>query len=221
MKILGLDTATSTTTVAVLRAGEALEEAADAPAPGSRGQHAEHVLTLAADVLKRAGLDWGEVDLLAVGVGPGGYTGLRIGLATARGLALARATPLTGVGTLRALAEPIRGSIALALIDARRGELFSAAYLDDVEVLAPCVITPTQLPGLLAQAGAMAVGDGANAHRDLLESAGHTVPEEGSALHRVSAGAICRIAGRGGGADAAPLYLRRPDAERSLPLAAR
>ncbi len=221
MNVLGLDTATTLTTVAIASGDGTVHELYDEPAPGSRGQHAASVLVLAAAVLERAGVAWEELDLIAVGVGPGGYTGLRIGLATAHGLALAHATALTGVGTLRALAEPIRGATALAVIDARRSELFTAAYVDDVEVLAPRVIAPAELPGLPAPNGAVAVGDGARIYRDALEGAGLAVPEDDSPLHRVSAAAICRIAVAGGGGEVSPLYLRRPDAERSLPAGGR
>jgi tRNA threonylcarbamoyladenosine biosynthesis protein TsaB len=221
VNILGLDTATTTTSVAVMRADGAVYEAEDVAPAGSRGRHAEHVLSLAAEVLERAGLRWRDVDLIAVGLGPGGYTGLRIGLASARGLALAHGAPLAGVGTLRALAEPLHATTVLAIVDARRGELFTAAYRDYVEVLAPSVTQPGELPALLgaaaASGGATALGDGAQIHRDLLEGAGFKVPGERSALHRVSAGSICRIAAAGAGSSAAaPIYLRRPDAERSL-----
>jgi tRNA threonylcarbamoyladenosine biosynthesis protein TsaB len=215
LRILALDTATPVTTVALLDTGGAIYEAADTPPAGSRGHHAQAALILAAGVLADAGLAWAELDLVGVGVGPGGYTGLRIGLATARGIARSSAAALEGVGTLRALAEPLAGQTALALIDARRGELFTAAYLDDVEVLRPQVIAPDMLAGLLAP-GAVAVGDGALAHRPALERAGHRVPPDGSPLHAVSAAAICRIAAAGGGGEPLALYLRRPDAERSL-----
>ena len=85
-------------------------------------------------------------------------------------------------------------------------------------------ITPPWMKKTLPDAGhfsvashATALGDGAQIHRDLLEGAGFKVPGERSALHRVSAGSICRIAAAGAGSSAAaPIYLRRPDAERSL-----
>ncbi|HUB76532.1 MAG TPA: tRNA (adenosine(37)-N6)-threonylcarbamoyltransferase complex dimerization subunit type 1 TsaB [Solirubrobacteraceae bacterium] len=214
MNVLAIDTATALTSVALLGGAGELE-AADTPPPGSRGRHAETVLALARLLLERAACDWRELDLVAAGTGPGGYTGLRIGLATARGVARAAGAPLAGVGTLRALAAPLRGQTALALIDARRGELFAAAYRDDVEVLAPSVIAPAQLAGLLP-AGATAIGDAALAHREQLERAGHSVAPTDSPLHRVSALAICRIAAAGEGGPPAPLYLRRPDAELNL-----
>lgn len=216
MNVLALDTATPSTAVAVLGARGTQVDLRDDPAPGSRGEHAARVLVLAADALAQAGLEWADLELIAVGTGPGGYTGLRIGIATARGLARAHGTALAGVGTLRALAQPLRGACALALLDARRGELFAAAYEDDVEVIAPRVITPSQLPDVLAQTGERpprAVGDGALAWRADLEALGVEVPGEGSPLHHVSAAAICALAIRVPDAGVTPLYLRRPDAE--------
>ncbi len=126
MNILALDTATPSTAVAVQTADGHAIDLCDAPAPGARGEHAEQVLTLAAAALAQAELDWAAIDLVVVGTGPGGYTGLRIGIATARALGRACAARLAGVCTLRALAEPREG-VVLALIDARRGELFAAA----------------------------------------------------------------------------------------------
>jgi tRNA threonylcarbamoyladenosine biosynthesis protein TsaB len=220
MNVLGFDTATPTTAVALLSDAGELHEASDQVPHDSRGQHAQRLLVLAADLLERAALGWRDVDLIAVGLGPGGYTGLRIGLATARGLALAHGSALAGVGTLRALAEPVSGATALALLDARRGELFVAAYMDDVEVLAPRVIAPTELAGLLPAAtepALLALGDGAIAQRQSLEHAGVAVPADDSPLHAVHGGSICRLAAAGHGTgELVPLYLRRPDAERAL-----
>jgi len=219
VNILGFDTATPLSAVGLLTAAGEQFEACDAPAPGERGRHAERVLVQAHELLVAAQLDWPELQVIAVGIGPGGYTGLRIGLATAHGLALALGAELVGVGTLRALAEPVRGATAVAILDARRGELFAAAYRDDVEVLSPCVITPPDLPDVLGEGlrqQALAVGDGALAQRDLLSRLGIDVAASDSPLHRICGGAICRLAARSPGVAATPLYLRRPDAERSL-----
>ncbi|MGA2470625.1 MAG: tRNA (adenosine(37)-N6)-threonylcarbamoyltransferase complex dimerization subunit type 1 TsaB [Solirubrobacteraceae bacterium] len=222
MTILGLDTATPSTAVALLVSDGALHEARDDVAGGGRGAHAERVLPLAASLLERAALAWSDVDVIAVGVGPGGYTGLRIGIATARGLALSLQRDLVGIGTLRALAEPVLGATALTILDARRAELFVAAYADDVEVLAPCVISSLELTRVAAAVGAeslLAIGDGALAQRVALEAAGVAVADERSPLHCVSAGATCRLAASAaqrGAASAAPVYLRLPDAELAL-----
>jgi len=219
VNVLAIDTATPSTAVAVVGPGGAVVDLRDDPAAGSRGEHGERVLVLAAAALAQASVEWAELELIAVGTGPGGYTGLRIGIATARGLARAHATPLTGVGTLRALAASLREGPTLALIDARRAELFAAIYEDDVEVLAPRVISPSGLPELVArlgERGLRAVGDGAIACRADLDALGVEVPNNAAPAHHVSAAAICAIAIREPRADPTPLYLRRPDAELAL-----
>src|SRR5579884_2794513 len=98
MRILALDTATSATTVALAGVEDSPPlEARDDPPPGVRGRHGQLLLGLAETVLERAGIGWEAVDRLAVGVGPGTFTGLRIGIATAQALARAREIPLAGV----------------------------------------------------------------------------------------------------------------------------
>jgi tRNA threonylcarbamoyladenosine biosynthesis protein TsaB len=220
--ILGLDTATSSTAVALLTNDGTIIEARDDVHAGARGHHAERVLGLAAGLLESAGAEWAELDRIAVGLGPGGYTGLRIGIATALGLARAHNTRLVGISSLRALAEPVSDATALAVLDARRGELFIAAYDAGVELLAPAVWSPARLAELAVPAAErplLAVGDGAVAHRSALQALGIRVAPEGSVLHRVSAGAICRLAAAladDRDAPVVPQYLRLPDAEIAL-----
>src|SRR5205807_8260403 len=126
VNVLGIDTATSATVAAVLR-GDDVWEARDEVEPGARPRHATRLLSLVAETLDRAGLPAAQMDRVAVGIGPGTFTGLRIGIATARGLAFAHGIGLVGVGTLRALAAGVDGP-ALAILDARRGEAFIAGY---------------------------------------------------------------------------------------------
>ena len=218
MNILGFDTATPSTAVALARADGWLMEERDEVGAGERPRHTRRLLSLAEAVLGAGGLDWPQVDQVAVGVGPGGYTGLRIGLATARGLVRACSADLVGVSTLRALAEPVDRAGVAAVLDARRGEAFVAVYRDGEELLAPCVCSPSQVAALALTGGpeTLAVGDGAVRFRDLIEQGGIAVAPTESHLHRVSAAAICRLA-RGGRVTAAvPAYLRLPDAELAL-----
>jgi tRNA threonylcarbamoyladenosine biosynthesis protein TsaB len=217
MNILGFDTATPSTAVALLRADGWTAEARDEVAAGKRPGHSQHLLALAAALLERAELGWQQLDVVAVGVGPGGYTGLRIGLASARGIAAAAGARLVGVGTLRALAEPLRSRPAVAVLDARRGEAFVAIYQDGDELLAPAVCAPEALAGWAAEGGpeALAIGDGALRFSSFLVAAGIAVAPAESELHRVSAAAICRIAASGVVTDAVPDYLRLADAERA------
>ena len=218
MNVLALDSATSSTAVALALADGRLREARDDVAPGERPQHAQQLLALAAQLLDAAEIGWSQIGRVAVGVGPGGYTGLRIGLATAHGIALAHGAQLVGVGTLCALAEPLGERTAVSVLDARRGEAFIAVYHDGDELLAPRVCRPPEL-GALARLGgpdALAVGDGALRFREFLEGAGISVAPAESQLHRVSAGAICRLAASGRVTAAVPNYLRLADAELAL-----
>lgn len=218
MNVLALDSATSSSAAALAVADGRLSEAREDVAPGARPQHAQRLLALAAELLDAAGIGWGQLARVAVGVGPGGYTGLRIGLATAHGISLAHGAQLVGVGTLRALAEPLGERTAVAVLDARRGEAFVAVYHDRDELLAPRVCRPPELGALARRGGpdALAVGDGALRFREFLEPAGVSVAPAESQLHRVSAGAICRLAASGSVTAAVPDYLRLADAELAL-----
>ncbi len=235
MRILGFDTATSATAVALwdANAGIALE-ARDDPLPGARPRHATRLMPLIAELLERGETAWTEIDRIAVGVGPGTFTGLRIAIATARALGQARAIPLVGISTLQSLAlgsrsraQALEIEAVLAVIDARRGEAFAASWLaerldrsDATPLLEPRAVAPQTLAEQLAglDAGPLAVGDGAVKFREILERSGATIPEDDSDLHRVAAINHCRLAGdaRASGSDAIrPEYLRRPDAEIS------
>jgi tRNA threonylcarbamoyladenosine biosynthesis protein TsaB len=241
--VLGLDTATAATVVGVVPGDGAGVELRHDPEPGERPQHAARLLPLAREALARAGLDWPEVARIGAGIGPGTFTGLRIGVATARALAQATGAQLAAVSTLEALAvgavagagldpaavdagEPTAADPephgVVAVLDARRGEAFAAAWLGGERVLAPAALGPDDLiaaAGELARRGGspwLAVGDGAVRFRAQLESAAVSVPADGSPLHRVSALEVCRLAVT---APAAPLgalvpeYVRVPDAD--------
>jgi tRNA threonylcarbamoyladenosine biosynthesis protein TsaB len=216
--VLGIDTATPATAVALLRADGSIDEVFSEGPAGARPLHAQLLLATAAALLERAGLDWSAIDLLAAGVGPGGYTGLRIGLATAHGIAAASGAELIGVSTLRALAEPLAGRAAAAVLDARRGEAFVAVYRDDEELLAPRTCRPQEVAGLALAGGphALAIGDGAQRYREAIEGGGVAVAAAESELNHVSAGAICRLAVAGSVRPATPDYLRLADAEIAL-----
>ena len=301
MIVLGFDTATRSTAVALRLADGSTLQARHDPSPDERPGHTTRLLGMAGELLARAGIPPSALERIAVGLGPGTFTGLRVGVATARGLAQSLDAELVGVSSLRALAEGARAGIAegpgpaggetdasdrvepggsysdlggrwasdarskrpthpawrathasdrgrrgaplsgclegvLAVIDARRGEAFVAAYeIPDrgavAELSAPRALAPADLGSVVvaqaqAQRGAehgrgwLAIGDGAVRFRGDLEAAGVTVPEDSSSLHLVSAAAICRL---GASAPAArsleailPDYRRRPDAEIAL-----
>ncbi|HET8755125.1 MAG TPA: tRNA (adenosine(37)-N6)-threonylcarbamoyltransferase complex dimerization subunit type 1 TsaB [Solirubrobacteraceae bacterium] len=211
--ILGLDTATASTAVGLWAPGGPEIERRDDPPLGARPAHAGRLLLLVEEVLAAAGADWGAVERIAVGVGPGSFTGLRLGIATARGLAQARALPLVGVSSLAALAAGARAD--LAVIDARRGEVFAAAQ----DRFGPVALAPEELAARI-EPGWLAVGDGAVRFREPLERAGAVIPADDASQHRVSALQICRLGAVGQPADRdalLPDYRREPDAKPREP----
>jgi tRNA threonylcarbamoyladenosine biosynthesis protein TsaB len=204
--ILGLDTATASTAVGLWAPGGPEIERRDDPPLGARPAHAGRLLLLVEEVLAAAETDWAAVERIAVGVGPGSFTGLRLGIATARGLAQARDLPLVGVSSLAALAV----GADLAVIDARRGEVFAAAP----GVFGPVALKPEELAARI-EPGWLAVGDGAVRFREPLERAGAVIPADDAPQHRVSALQICRLGAEGQPADRdalLPDYRREPDA---------
>ncbi|MGH2913917.1 MAG: tRNA (adenosine(37)-N6)-threonylcarbamoyltransferase complex dimerization subunit type 1 TsaB [Solirubrobacteraceae bacterium] len=227
MRILALDTATSATAVALLDAetGQAVALRDDPPA-GERPRHTTRLMELVVEALERAQIGWGAVDRIAVGVGPGTFTGLRIGVATARALATTRRIPLVGVSTLRSLADAAsheRGGeeAVLAVLDARRREVFAAAWDADTSLLEVGAMAPVELAAWLraTERRWLAVGDGAVAWRSALASDAVRIPADGLDCHGVSALAHCRIAAAiapGPVQAVVPDYVRRPDAELAL-----
>jgi tRNA threonylcarbamoyladenosine biosynthesis protein TsaB len=221
--ILGLDTATPATAVAVLPDDGEPVELRHEPAPGERPGHARQLLPLAQRALDALGATFADVTRIGVGIGPGTFTGLRIGVATARALAQSTGAELAAVSTLDALAEPAATAerSVLAVLDARRGEAFVAAYVGGERVAGPAAIAPEELPAFAdraaGHAGAtawLAVGDGAIRFRDRLVPVAD-VPGDDSTLHRVSALAVCRLAKVAPTVDRdalLPEYVRPPDA---------
>lgn len=217
---IGFDTATPLLSVAAVRDGLTLHESWVGADGGGRPRHARALLGEIERAAEAAG-GWEEVGLIAVGRGPGTFTGLRIGISTARALAQARSLPLAGVGSLDALADPVdpAGRPLLAVLDAKRGEGFAQLWRPGGEIAwGPLVEGPEALAGRLLAGGAepLAIGDGSLRFREQLERVGAKIPGAEDDVHRVSAAAVCRLAAAGerGAPEAIePDYLRRPDAE--------
>jgi len=194
MLILAFDTATDVATSALVADGELLGERTSRPAT---------VLEDVDALLRQGGARATEIEALAVGTGPGSFTGTRIGLAVARGLAIALGVPAAGVSTLDALAAGAPG--ALPVIDARRREVFVAG---------PRAVAAGDLE---LEPGTVCVGDGAVRYRDVLEALGAHVPPPGDERHVPHARHHAALARDFGPAEAIePIYVRVPDAERSL-----
>ena len=218
MTLLGLDTATAACSACVLRAdGEAFERS---PVPErllDRPAHSRELMPAIAGAMDDAGVGWAELDAVAVGVGPGAFTGLRIGVATARALAHANGLPVRAVSSLAALAAGIDDRLVLPLIDARRGELFGALYEDGHERWEPFVATPDDLAERLQTAALapLAAGDGSLRFKEVMEGAGARVAPDGSQAHVVRALHVCRLATELPDTPpeaVVPHYLRAPDA---------
>jgi tRNA threonylcarbamoyladenosine biosynthesis protein TsaB len=203
-----------------VRGGEVLHESLIGLSADGSPRHSTALLGEVERAAAAAG-GWEAVGSIAVGIGPGSFTGLRIGVATARALAASLGLPARGVCTLdaigRALGEAGGASTRLAVLDARRGEVFAALYSPrGARLWGPLVETPESLAARLASLSQplLAAGSGAIRFRDEL---GVETPEDADPVHRVAARHVCALAAAGGAEDSgppAPIYLRPPDAER-------
>ncbi len=236
MKVLGIDTSTALLSAAVLDDGRLAAESARESVqardrrPG-RSNHAEGLIPLIEEVLGRAAMDFPGLSLLGVAVGPGSFTGLRIGISTAKGLVYGSDTPMVGVRTLEAVAyrvPPGDGSTFVCpLMDARKGEVYGALYRRTATAF-ECLIEDTVAApeSLVRQVEAAAsapcvfVGNGARAYADLIArctggrariTAGDEFPTIASAVARI-AEARFRAAPEKAAEPLTPHYIRPPDA---------
>jgi len=196
MLIVAFDTATDVATSALVWDGEVLGELASRPIS---------VLEDVDALLRRGGVRDSQLEGIVVGIGPGSFTGLRMGLATARALALSLEIPLAGASTLEALAAGAPG--ATPVLDARRREVFALVQGK------PVVVPPADLA---AAEGHTHVGDGAVRYRETIEAAGGIVPPDESELHLPRARFHAQLAAAFGAPELVqPMYLRVPDVDRS------
>jgi tRNA threonylcarbamoyladenosine biosynthesis protein TsaB len=227
--LLAIDTATRSCSVGLLENDRVLaEENRD------DGQtHSRHLMFMIDAVLQRCRIGVADLSAVAVTVGPGSFTGLRIGLATAKGIAASAALPLVGVMTLEALARQGAASGADAsslcpLIDARKDEVYGGIFRTGPDGLPRLegdlfVCRPEQVAARV-DASFLLIGDGALLYRDRLSTAlGGPVRLAADDLHRIRAATVGRIARRllntGRSADLAgdlPIYIRKSDAELKL-----
>jgi tRNA threonylcarbamoyladenosine biosynthesis protein TsaB len=208
--ILALDASTPVTTVAVAR-GNDLEVLAEVSTSG-RGA-SETLLPAVQAALDLAGEELDSVELVLAGMGPGTFTGIRIAAATARALSAGTGIALARNSTLDALAAPALScsSDVLAVLDARRGQIFARRFAEAGPTTGIYCVRPGELS---VEGEPVLVGDGAVRYREDLARLGR-IPPDGSALHRVTAAGHVVSADLAvvGPEDLVPIYVREPDAE--------
>jgi tRNA threonylcarbamoyladenosine biosynthesis protein TsaB len=206
MIVLALDTCLSSCSVAVLDAQRVLGHGHEVMARG----HQERLAPMAQEAMAQAGLAFARLDRIAVTVGPGSFTGLRVGIAFAKGLALALDRPAVGIGTLEALAASADG-LVFPSIDARRGQLYLQAFEDGRALMAPDAVTLEVAAARVAELSQgrpfTLAGSGAFLLADLAPAA-RVLSAEGADARQVARLAAAREPG-----PLKPLYLRAPDAK--------
>jgi tRNA threonylcarbamoyladenosine biosynthesis protein TsaB len=208
MIVLGLDTALPACSVAVVRDGQALASLSE---PMSRG-HQERLAVMVREAMQAAGLAFTALDRIAVTVGPGSFTGLRVGLAFAKGLALALDRPCVGIGSLQALAASVEEpGVVFAAIDAKRGQLYVQAFERGAALSAPAAVDLADAAARLTEVSGWElpalVGSGAVLLAGAQPAGGRIVDRQAPdpvAVARLGAGAPL--------VPPQPLYLRAPDA---------
>lgn len=218
MNILALDTATSSCSAALWKNGGVRSHRLRAMAHGQ----SEALMGMVQDVLAEAACGFAELDLLAVTTGPGSFTGLRVGLAAARGLALARNLPCLGVTTLETVAHQVSeneraGKTLLVLLESKRDDIYAQTFSAGLEPLsAPEAVNPNDLVRLVSAAPTLIVGDAAERGASALAQAGvkATISNAPGVPDAATAAMIAAMRWRPGDKPPppVPLYLRPPDA---------
>jgi len=241
MRILGLDTSLSVASVAISEDGRVAAEDVyprhrTAGGSGAKSNHAEIILPLIDSVLQRAGIGLSDVAGIAVSIGPGSFTGVRIGLSTVKGLAYGTHIPAIGISTLQAIAARVADfeGMVCPVLDARKGEVYGAIFRkhgNQLERLTEDSLMTIanfleELRGLGKPAPCLLIGDGVTACRPLVQQAPglqiHIADED--AMPSVAA-AIALLSERQFTDhralrlnDLAPVYLRRPECESRMKL---
>lgn len=221
MKILSIDTSTVYGSVALSEGCRLIAQEQQ----GVSGTHSERLLASIDHLLQLSGWKINDINAICVAIGPGSFTGLRIGLGTAKGIALSLDCPIVGISSLKSLflnVTDFDGTI-VTLIDARRGELYASAYKNKKIVLKECVLPPNDLIGKLKKnkGKIILVGDGALAYRDTLQKSlgKRLIISEGSSCfseaHNLALLALPRLKKNKCDdlASLTPNYIRRSDAE--------
>lgn len=223
MRVLGIDTATWTAGVGIIDGDDTLAETSR---PIDGGSHATTLLPMIDAALGTAGLGLSDLDLLAVSIGPGSFTGLRIGLSFVKGFSLAAGLPVVGVPTLEAFARAAgkRPGLVCPVLDARKRELYGAAFRwrgNELErVHEDAVVSPQRFVARLT-APCTLIGDGVDAYEPIWRAHfAHRVelvplrmcPSRGGTVASLGA-RLCESRGPDDPAQLAPIYLRKSEAE--------
>ena len=210
MIVLAIDTALETCSAAVVKDGRALAARSE---PMARG-HQERLAPLVAELMTEAGIGFDRIGRVGVTVGPGSFTGLRVGLAFAKGLGLALEVPVVGVGSLEAMAAGC-GGYAAAVIDARREQVYLQPFRDGRPLQPPAALgladsvdwligVDSAGPGVLTGPGARLLAEAfPDATVDVVSGADPVV--------------LARLAAEAEPAPPRPVYLRAPDAKPPAP----
>jgi len=226
MKVLGLDTATLSAGIAIVDDTRVLAETRH-----DSSRRSADLLVAVDDVCRRASVAPTELDAIAIGAGPGSFTGLRIGMATAKGIAFAAGRPLWAVSSLAALAHDgvqlvdadraLEPPTIVAVLDARRGEVYAGCFRQDLPLGEERVLAPSELGAWIAQLAGDArlafVGDALAAHREVLAP----FADRWLAVSTPSGTAVAQLALAGPRIDVlaggAPTYIRPSEAEIKYP----
>jgi tRNA threonylcarbamoyladenosine biosynthesis protein TsaB len=207
---LVIDTCLGACQVGLFDGGRMIAGASEAMERG----HQERLAPMAAEVMARAGVAFAQLSLVVVTIGPGSFTGLRVGLAFARGVSLASGAPLAGIGTLAALAAGAAG-VAAGVIDARRGHLYVQAFEDGRALTEPDILPFAEATAALTRltGGRLTlIGPGAAL---LAEAIADAAIDPRAAPDLAALGRLAETARPA--ADLRPLYLRPPDARPTAP----
>ena len=230
MKLLALDAATTSCSVACWSGGAVIAQREETA--GRR--QAEILMPMVQSAMREAGFDYNMLDLIAVTIGPGSFTGVRIGLSAARGIALASGLPLTGVTTLQALAaapspDERQGGPILAVLDARRGQLYGQFFdINGDPASDPFAAAAATIPDRLKKlcrvtTPLLLVGSGAELAARALDESGHPFGYSKSPPFPSAATIAALVAARGfdpaANTPVAPFYLREPGVTAATPSA--
>ena len=208
LTVLALDTAQNACSVAVVRGSLVLAMASE---PMVRG-HQERLALMVQEVMAKAGLAFADLDRIGVTVGPGSFTGLRVGMAFAKGLALVLGKPCIGIGCLPALAASAQDAgLVAAIIDARRDQVYLQIFADGEALMAPDAVSLGVAAARLAElwngGPVTIIGPGAALLDGVIKGARILVREAADPV------ALAHLAGRAETSPPRPLYLRAPDAK--------